>query len=284
MKTYLDCFPCFMRQALFAARISTNDVRLQREVLNRVAEELTRFPLDATPVEMGEKIHAIVKEITGNKDPYKEEKRKYNEIAMNMLPRLREIVSKSSDRLLSAIRIAIAGNIIDFGSLTDFNIEDSLEHALSVDFAIFDYDEFRSLLNTAHEVMYIGDNAGEICFDRVLVEELNRMGKKVYFITREEPVINDITLEDARFCKLHEIAEVMSSGSTAPGTIIKHTKKEFRDLFNSVPMIIAKGQGNYETLSGEKRPIFFLLKVKCPVVARDIGANNMDIVLKYNLK
>ncbi len=273
-----------MRQALFAAKISTDDVMLQRKVLNRVAEELTRFPLDATPVEMGEKIHAIVKEITGNKDPYKDEKRKYNEIAINMLPRLREIVNESSDRLLSAIRIAIAGNIIDFGSLTDFNIENSLEHALNVDFAIFDYDEFRSLLNSAREVMYIGDNAGEVCFDRVLVEELNRMGKKVYFITREEPVINDITLEDAYFCRLHEIAKVMSSGSTAPGTIIKHTNKEFKDLFYRVPMIISKGQGNYETLSNEKRPIFFLLKVKCSVVARDIGAGKMDIVLKYNLK
>lgn len=273
-----------MRQALFAARISTDDIRLQREVLNKVAEELTRFPLDATPVEMGERIHAIVKRVTGNKDPYKEEKRKYNEIGMKMLPHLREIVNKSSDRLLAAIRIAVAGNIIDFGSLSEFNIEESLRHALREDFAILDYGEFKDILNSANSVMYIGDNAGEICFDRVLVEELNRMGKKVYFITREEPIINDITLEDAYFCKLHEIAKVMSSGSTAPGTIIKHTKKEFRELFHRIPMIIAKGQGNYETLSDEKRPIFFLLKVKCGVVARDIGVNKYDIVLKFSYK
>ncbi len=272
-----------MRQALFAARISTDDVRLQRKVLDRVAEELKRFPLEATPPEMGEKIHAIVKEITGNKDPYREEKRKYNELGKKMLPELRKLVKDADDPLLMAIRIAIAGNIIDFGSLSEFNVEESLKHAISQDFAILDYDRFKEILKNADRVMYIGDNAGEICFDRILVEVLNDMGKKVYFITREEPVINDITIEDAEFCGLSDVAEVMSSGSTAPGTIIEHTKPEFQKLFYSVPMIIAKGQGNYETLSDEKRPIFFLLKVKCPVVAGDIGAKNMDIVLKYNL-
>ncbi len=283
MKTYLDCFPCFMRQALFAARISTDDVKLQRKVLDRVAEELKKFPLDATPVEMGERIHGIVKEVTGNTDPYREEKRKYNELGMKMLPELRKLVNEADDPLLMAIRIAIAGNIIDFGSLSEFDVGESLKQALSQDFAIFDYEKFKEVLEDAKEIMYIGDNAGEICFDRVLIEVLNSMGKKVYFITREEPVINDITIEDAEFCGLSEVAEVMSSGSTAPGTIIKHTTPEFRQLFYEVPMIIAKGQGNYETLSDEKRPIFFLLKVKCPVVAKDIGAKNMDIVLKYNL-
>ncbi len=283
MKTYLDCFPCFMRQALFAARISTDDVKLQRKVLDRVAEELKKFPLDATPVEMGERIHGIVKKVTGNIDPYREEKRKYNELGMKMLPELRKLVNEADDPLLMAIRIAIAGNIIDFGSLSEFDVGESLKQALSQDFAIFDYEKFKEVLEDAKEIMYIGDNAGEICFDRVLVEVLNNMKKKVYFITREEPVINDITIDDAEFCGLSEVANVMSSGSTAPGTIIKHTTSEFRQLFYEVPMIIAKGQGNYETLSDEKRPIFFLLKVKCPVVAKDIGAKNMDIVLKYNL-
>ena len=283
MKTYLDCFPCFMRQALFAARISTNDVKLQREVLNRVADELRRFPLNATPVAMGERIHNIVKEITGNKDPFKKEKEKYNKIAKGMLKELWELVKNADDQLLMAIRIAIAGNIIDFGSLKDFNIRASLNDAISQEFAIFDYDKFKEVLEKADEIMYIGDNAGEICFDRVLVEVLRNMGKKIYFITREEPIINDITIPDAEFCGMSKVAEVLSSGSVAPGTIIKHTTKTFQKLFYSVPMIIAKGQGNYETLSDEKRPIFFLLKVKCPVIARDIGAKNMDIVLKYNL-
>lgn len=283
MKTYLDCFPCFMRQALFAARASTKDVNLQKEVLERVADEMKRFSLDATPVEMGEKIHRIVKEVTGNKDPFRDEKKKYNEFGKYMLPNLRRLVQTADDPLLMAIRVSIAGNVIDYGSLSDFSVEESLKDAIFEKFGIFHYKEFKEVLSKAGNIMYIGDNAGEICFDRVLIEVLKSMGKKVIFITREEPIINDITLEDAKFCGLDEVAEVISSGSTAPGTILKRSSLEFQKLFYSVPMIIAKGQGNYETLSNENRPIFFLLKVKCPVVARDIGANMMDIVLKYSL-
>lgn len=280
MKTYLDCIPCFFRQALHAARLATDDPVKQREVLNRVAIEVPRFPLDATPVEMGRIIHRTIKEVTGNPDPYADIKRHYNELALRMLPQLRRIVSESRNKLETALRIAVAGNIIDLGALTEFNIEESLEHALSFDFAIFDFDPFLSLLERTDRILYIGDNAGEICFDLVLVEILSEMGKKVQFAVRGVPIINDVTVEDARFCGMDRIAEIVDSGSDAPGTILKYCKPEFVELFRNSKLIIAKGMGNYETLSDEEAPIFFLLKAKCPVVAGELGVKVGDIVFE----
>ncbi len=280
MKTYLDCIPCFFRQALHAARLATDDPVKQRKVLDRVAIEVPRFPLDATPVEMGRVIHRYIKEVTGNPDPYRELKHHYNQIGMKMLPELRAEVASASDKMEKALRIAVAGNIIDLGALTDFNIEESIHHALNFDFAIFDYELFKKLLDETDTVLYIGDNAGEICFDRVLIEVLVEMGKVVQFAVRGEPIINDATVEDARFCGLDEICEVVDSGSDAPGIILKYCRPEFVELFRKSKLIIAKGMGNYETLSDEEAPIFFLLKAKCPVVAGELGVAVGDIVLE----
>ncbi len=280
MKTHLECIPCFFRQALYAARLATDDEEKQKAILLKVARELQNFSFDSTPIEMGRIIHRYIKEITGNVDPYRKLKMEYNELALNMLPQLREIVNEADDKLERALRVAVAGNIIDFGALTEFNLEDSIHHALNFDFAIFDYELFKEKLSETDTVIYIGDNAGEICFDRVLIEVLNSMGKRVKFAVRGIPIINDVTVEDAEHCGIHEVADVINSGSDAPGTILKYCNDEFvREFFNS-NLIIAKGMGNYETLSDEKAPIFFLLKAKCPVVARELGVSVGDIVLE----
>jgi len=282
MRTYLDCIPCFFRQALEAARISTRDEKLQKEVLDRVSLKVPEFPLTATPVEMGEIIHKIIKEVTGNHDPYKELKKLYNEKALKYYPKLKKLVKDSSDPLLMSIKIAIAGNIIDFGPTSNFDLDKSIEEAVKGDFAISDYDVFKDLLNRVNEILYIGDNAGEICFDKILVEELIAFGKKVTFVVREEPIINDATMEDAIFCGMDKIARVISSGSKAPGTIVSHCNKEFQQIFFNSRFIISKGQGNFETLSDFELPIFFLLKVKCPVIGRELGAKTGDIILRLN--
>lgn len=282
MRTYLDCIPCFFRQALEAARISTRDEKLQKEVLDRVSLKVPEFPLTATPVEMGEIIHKIIKEVTGNHDPYKELKKLYNEKALKYYPKLKKLVKNSSDPILMSIKIAIAGNIIDFGPTSNFDLDKSIEEAVKGDFAISDYDTFKDLLNQVDEILYIGDNAGEICFDKILVEELIAFGKKVTFVVREEPIINDATMEDAIFCGMDKIARVISSGSKAPGTIVSHCNKEFQKIFFNSRFIISKGQGNFETLSDFELPIFFLLKVKCPVIGRELGAKTGDIILKLN--
>jgi len=184
-----------------------------------------------------------------------------------------------------AIKVAIAGNIIDFGVnnriSSGFNIEEELEDTLEQDFAIFDYADFKDALKDVDEILYLADNTGEIVFDRVLIEEL---GKRVIYVVRDKPIINDATMEDALFCKMDKVARVISSGCDAPGTILRYCSKEFLTYYSRAKLIISKGQGNYETLSEEKKPVFFLLKTKCSIIANDLGCKTGDIILKANLK
>ena len=266
-----------MNQALRAGRIATNDERKIKKLLDEVGMMIQQIPMGNTPPETGEIIYRKISEITGNKDPYKNIKAKNISHALDLYPSLKEKVEKSDDRLLTAIRIAIAGNIIDLGVNKEFDLVHDVEKILHQEFAICDYDFFKHELNKAKEILYIGDNSGEAVFDKILIEEL---GKPVTFVVREIPVINDITRKEAEQIGIDKIAKVISSGTTAPGTILDLCNDDFIRKFENADMIISKGQGNYEGLSGIDRPIFFLLKVKCPVIAINIGVTENSIVLK----
>ncbi|RLD39550.1 MAG: hypothetical protein DRI74_00465 [Bacteroidetes bacterium] len=277
MRTYLDCIPCFMQQTLRAGRLATNDEDKIKQLLDETGDLIKHIPMDKTPAEVGEVIYAKVREITGIYDPYKEIKVTSIAEAKLMLPTLKGILEKSENRLLTAIRMAIAGNIIDFGMSKEFNLTEDVYRILGQDFARFDFEEFQDHLNKAETILYIGDNAGESVFDRILIEE---MAKKTFYAVREVPVINDVVIEDAIESGLGDVAEIISSGSHAPGTILSTCSPEFNLLFKNSDLIISKGQGNYEGLSDEKRSVFFMLKAKCPVIARDLGVKENDIVLK----
>ena len=277
MKTYLDCFPCFLNQALRAARIATNDDKKIKKVLDEVGMMLRKIPLENTPPESGRLIYNKVSEITGNLDPYREIKNESTMQALSLYPSLKSEIEKSNDRLLTAIRIAIAGNVIDFGANWDFDLKHDVDEVLEKDFAICDYNEFKDRFDEAREILYIGDNAGECVFDRILIEE---MKKPVIYVVRDVPVINDATYDDAKQAGIDKVAAIISSGTDAPGTILKTCSAEFKELFNNSKFIISKGQGNYEALSNERRSIFFLLKAKCRVIADDIGIGEGDIILK----
>lgn len=277
MKTYLDCIPCFFNQALRAGRIATRDENKLKNLLDEIGTMLRYIPLESTPPEIGMLIYEKVRKITGEFDPYRKIKRENIKKALALYNSLKNEVERSNDRLLTAIRIAIAGNVIDFAVNGDFNIEEEIDEILKKDFAIFDYDKFKSYLDKTDEILYIGDNAGETVFDRILIEE---MKKPVIYVVREIPVINDVTYEDAIQAGIDKVASILSSGTSAPGTVLKTCSTEFKRLYKNSKFVIAKGQGNYEGLSDEKHPIFFLLKAKCRVIANDIGVNEGDIVLK----
>ena len=277
MKTYLDCLPCFLNQALRAGRIATNDETKIKELLDEVGAMIKQIPMENTPPETGAIIYKKISEITGNYDPYKAMKKTNIEHALHLYPELKEKVKKSDDRLLTAIRLAVAGNVIDLGVDKEFNIVEDVEKILHQEFAVFDYEFFKQELQKAKKILYIGDNSGEAVFDKILIEEL---GKPVTFVVREIPIINDITIKEAKQIGIDKIAKIISSGTTAPGTILGLCNKDFIQIFNDADMIISKGQGNYEGLSGINRSIFFLLKAKCPVIARNIGVRENDIILK----
>jgi uncharacterized protein with ATP-grasp and redox domains len=167
--------------------------------------------------------------------------------------------------------------VIDFGVNRNFNIEAELAKVLKTDFAIFDYDKFKDHLDKTDEILYIGDNAGESVFDRILIET---MEKPVIYVVRETPVINDVTYEDAIQAGIDKVAPIISSGTSAPGTVLGTCNAEFKEVYKNSNFVISKGQGNYEGLSDENQPIFFLLMAKCWVIANDIGVNEGDIILK----
>ena len=277
MRTYLDCFPCLLNQALRAARIATDDQEKIKEVLDEVGMMLRSIPLESTPPKTARLIYHKVSEITGDIDPYREIKSESTKKALSLYPSLKSQVEESNDRLLKAVTIAIAGNVIDFGANWGFDLNAEVAEVLEKDFAICDYNRFKDCLDEASEILYIGDNAGECVFDRILIEE---MKKPVIYVVRDTPIINDATHEDAVQAGIDKVATILSSGTDAPGIILKTCSEGFKRVYDNARFIISKGQGNYEALSNETRPIFFLLKVKCHVIASDIGVNEGDIVLK----
>jgi len=290
MKTYLDCIPCFFAQALAVARIAGANEDMQKRILNEVAKLAPGFSMESTPPETGRIVYRLVSKLTGNEDPYREIRKNSNQFILNLYPELEALVEDSKDRILCAIRLAIAGNIIDYGALASFNsgqsffnIEEEVRNSLKSKFSIFDYPEFKQALDNTKSILYLGDNAGEIVFDKLLIEELRKLGKEITYVVKDKPIINDVQIKDAHDCGIDKIAKVISNGGDAAGTVLNLCSKEFLDIYHAAPLIISKGQGNFETLSGERAPLFFLLKVKCPVIARDIGCKVKDMILKRNL-
>jgi len=277
MRTYLDCFPCFVNQALRSGRWVTEDEAILKQLIDEVGMMLKDIPLTNTPPETGEIIFKKVREISGENDPLAAVKKRSTQEVLGIYPQLEEMVATSDDPLMTAIRLAIAGNVIDFGISDEYDIGEEIQKTIGKTFEICDIEPFRSAVKRAQNILYIGDNAGESVFDRLLIETMN---KPTVYVVREEPVLNDVTHDDAVAAGLDRVASIYSSGSTAPGTILKSCTREFRELFRDADMVIAKGQGNYEGLSTEKRPIYFLLKAKCPVIARDIGVKTDAIILK----
>ena len=277
MKTYLDCIPCFFQQAMLASKAAGLDDRITKRALDHLAMLVPEIPLNSTPPETCRRVYHILREVTGVQDLFQEWKTASIQKALGLYSLLKEKVQASKDPLKTAVLIAIAGNIIDFATHPDFELEREIEGILKREPAINHYQAFKDRLANASSLLYLADNAGETVFDRILIET---MGKTVIYAVRDIPVINDATVEDARRSGLDQVATVISSGSDAPGTILQRCSEEFMGHFRNADLIISKGQGNFEALSEEKGEIFFLLMAKCPLIAKDLGVEQGDLVIK----
>lgn len=284
MKVNLDCIPCFQRQALQAVRFITDDERVHEQVLREVVKKLLELKWDSTPPEMAHEVHKLVRRLTKEKDPYKGVKRESNDLVLKLYPELKGNIDKSEDPLRTAIRLAIAGNIIDFGALREFNLEKAIREVLEKKFAIDDYEKLKEKLKDAKALLYFADNAGEIGFDRLLVETMlkEKSFERISFVVKGGPIINDATLEDAVYVGLDELpnVEFLTVTNGDPGTGSERSSQEVRGWIEKHDLVISKGQGNYEGLS-ELNGIFFLLMAKCPIIASDLNVDVKDIVLKY---
>ena len=277
MKTYLDCYPCFLRQALEAARMAGADERQQKAVLDRVLDVLGQIEPSSTPPEIGDQVHRIVRQEVSNSDPYRAAKEASTRQALALYPRLKSLLAEANDPLEMGVRLSIAGNIIDLAAFGEYDLWGTVERVLAQPFAINDGVALREALSGAGQVLYLADNAGETVFDRVLIEALDM---PVIYAVKGGPILNDATRDDALAAGVDRVAEVTSTGSDAPGTILDRCSEEFRRLYDEARLVIAKGQANYETLSEESTKVFFLLQTKCPVIARDVGVPVGSIVLK----
>ena len=288
MRTYLECIPCFYRQALDAAQIAGADELIQKKIIDELSQLIPNFSLETAPPEMGREIYSLVGKISGVKDPFKEIKENSNKFALKLYPELKKEIENSEDRLLAAAKLSIIGNIIDYGAKNSLNVAEEIDYLFKGNFIInnknnsttFKYNQFKEALNKVDTIIYLADNAGEVVFDRLLIEELvKELGKEVIYVVKGKPIINDALIEDAIFCGINKVTKITSSGSDAPGTILKYCSPEFMKLYQDAELIISKGQGNYEALSEEDKSISFLLRAKCPVIAEDVGCRVGDMVL-----
>jgi hypothetical protein len=271
MKTSLDCIPCLLRQSLDAARLVSPNPSVHEQIIRDALSWAGEMDLNQSPPAIAQLIHRRLRELVGVTDPYRETKDWQNRIAMELIPKFRAEVKSAQDPLLMAARLAIAGNVIDMGSngnLTEAEVRQSLSQALTEPF-FGEEDRFQQAITQAKSVLYLADNAGEIAFDQLLIEQIIEQisSERVTLVVRGAPVLNDATLIDVHTVGIDQIVKAIDNGSDAPGTILNDCSEEFRHRFAEADLIIAKGQGNFETLSNELGNIFFLFKVKCSVIA-----------------
>ena len=246
----------------------------------RALDVLRSLRPDETPPEIAHKIHGVVREEVSTDDPYEDAKTSDTRKALELYPRLKRLVAEADDPFDVALRLSIAGNVIDLGVGDEYgDLQETVERVLEQPLAIDDQAALRERLADADHVLFVGDNAGETVFDRVLVEELP---VPVFYAVKGGAVLNDATREDAVAAGLDRCATLVSNGSDAPGTILSLCSDDFRARFAAAPVVIAKGHGNYESLSGEGPSVFCLLQVKCPVIGEDIGVAAGSIVVRQS--
>jgi uncharacterized protein with ATP-grasp and redox domains len=277
--------PCIVRQAFSALEIAGADEKQSIETLRELFKILADIDFDDTPAANANDVYKIVARITGIKDPYKNVKRKYNAAALKLYPKLEEIVEEADDGLHAAAKIAVAGNVIDYGihiiEGRKVDLDSVIEEVKSIPLAIDDFAQFSDDLKKTEKILYIADNSGEIVFDKVFISELVGIGKKVILAVKSGPILNDATMEDAKEAGLDNIAQTIETGCDCIGVDFGTCSEEFLKEFESSGIIISKGQGNVESLDGVKgKKIYFLLKAKCEIMARELDVDYLDIVFK----
>lgn len=281
MKSSIKCLPCFVEQGCKIASMVTDDEKKQEEVIRKILRLTSEISLDKTPPSVAKEIHNIIYNITNESDPYKELKDKSNEIAEDILPTFEKEVENSDKKFALIIKLIIAGNTIDYGANKNFNLDNKLidifhEAIKEYDLNPDSLDLMENKMNAADNILYIMDNCGEAVFDKLLLE---RYKEKITAVVRGGPILNDITMREAEKIGITDLVNVITTGENTPGVTMEDTSDEFKKALDKADLVIAKGQGNYESLSNIQKPAFFILRVKCPVVAKDINAPTGEPVI-----
>jgi uncharacterized protein with ATP-grasp and redox domains len=280
MRTNHECIPCFIKQALEAAKECGLDDESAAGLLRRTLKLVSERDWSLPPPVIARDVQRAIREMAGNPDPYLHKKIAATDEALALLPEIEETIDSAEDRFLAAVKVSIAGNVIDLGAKVnrDVDVREELLECFDAPLDVEAVDDMRLAVDAADSVLFLADNAGEIVFDRPLIEIIG--SDRVTVAVRGGPTINDATLADADRAGLCDRFDVISSGTDTPGSWLDYCSPEFVALFNGADVVISKGQGNYETLSDRARRIYFLFLVKCGVVSKDLGLPAGTFVIK----
>lgn len=268
MRTFPECYSCVLQQFLSEMDLLELDLDTKTQLVKKALILLGEADLSATAPGLSGTLHAMLRENIGDVDAYAESKRNSHQIAMEYLEDLRREIANGQDPFEVGIKVAATGNLVDVQYAREYHLWDEVEKSINQALTGGGLDAFRKKLSEAPYLLYLADNVGETVFDKALIEILDL---PVYYAVKGGPILNDAALEDARDAGIDRIADIVETGSRSPGTILEECSPEFRKLFNEAPLILTKGQGNYETLDNLGDKIFFLLILKCPLIAREIG-------------
>jgi len=288
MKVKYDCFACLSRQTVTLAEKVTDDSAIQRKIIERGIRTLSETAFQNSTPKITADIFDLSTELSGEVDPYKYEKMRFNDIAEELIKKykLKDIINKSDDPLETAIRLSIAGNIIDFSAkdnVDETDVVEAIETSLKTNVFGMDMNLFKELTQNATKIMLIGDNSGEIVFDKLLAEFFD--SEKLTYVVKGGPIVNDATEEDAEYVQINKLARIITTGSAIQGADFEYCSQEFIDELNDSDVIICKGQANFETLDDyTNKPMFYLLQAKCIPVAKEIGCQKGDFVMMSNIR
>ncbi len=282
MRIKSECIACVLRQCAEAGRLAGREESAILEAVKEASRLIPSFTLRDTPMSVTLFMHRLMREILGIDDPYREVKRKFNEQGRSAYPYLRRLLEESENPLETAVRIAVAGNIVDYALPLERDLEKSLQEALKVPLPSEEWRIFEEQVSKSRKILYLLDNAGEIFFDKVLIEHLLNKGKEIVVGVRGGPALNDVTIEDAEEAGLTKLTKVVSTEIDTVGFILEMAGEEFRRELDSAELVIAKGQANLESLDETEYPAFFLLKAKCPIIAELMGVKVGEVIFQAN--
>lgn len=285
MKYSIDCLPCLLQQAVRIAKNHLPNEADQIVLIKDIMATMASMEENVSAPYIARKIQIALKEALNNPDPYKEDKNYYNQEMLKLEKELTQVRDSSPERFEAGLKLAAAGNIIDFGPGYDLSrdkVLDTIKETLTRDYPREVLISFRAALKQASKVLYLGDNCGEIVLDKIFIATIKEYypALEVYFATRGKPVLNDITEEDAYLVGMDRLATIINNGTDIPGTVLEYCSADFQKIFAEVDVIISKGQGNFESLYGSGREnLYYIFLCKCSLFMERLGAKQNDIML-----
>lgn len=288
MRSDPECLPCSVRQALRTAMIAGLGEEIQRQAVRAAEAAVKDTDLAVAPAIVATRAMRAAEHLWQGRDPFLAMKIKTTEEAVGLYESVKWDVRRKIEGMgpVEAIRysakLAAAGNIIDFGVGTEFDLEKTLAETLRAPLAIDESERLYDRILAAESLLVVSDNAGEIVFDRFLMDEVAKLGKKVYLSVKSGPIINDAMRDDAERAGIGAPVQVIETGSSSLGVVSEECSQGFRAILGSAGVVLSKGQANYETLDQSSRSVFFILRAKCPIVARELGVSAGASVLACN--